>query len=141
MNPCARHAALWALPALLFGAAAWGSDELVLERGEHYRDLAPHVEYLEDPGGDLTLSDVVSGNAAGRFEPISGGRIDFGFSESTFWLRLQVRNGDDAAIDRRLSLNMRFMQELDMWLVHDDTTDSSPNRSCHGRSLRRVRPR
>src|SRR6056297_2966636 len=119
MNLRARHAAMLALPALLAGAAAWGSGVLVLEHGAHHRDLASHVDFLDDPNGTLALNDVLSGQGASQFEPIPDDRIDFGFSESTYWLRLPVRNGEDTAITRRLSLNMRFMQELDMWVVHE----------------------
>jgi signal transduction histidine kinase len=123
MNARSGHAAALALIALHFGAPAWASDALVLEAGEHYRDLAPYLDFLEDPKGELMLANVVDGGAAGRFQPIPGDRVDFGFSESTYWLRLQVRNAEDTNIARLLSLNMRFMQELDIWIVHESASE------------------
>ncbi|MDZ7671211.1 MAG: sensor histidine kinase [Gammaproteobacteria bacterium] len=108
------------LVMLQFAAASWGNDTLVLERGEHYRDVAPYIGFLEDPEGALTLSDIRHRAERHTLQADPGDRVDFGFSKSTYWLRLPLRNGEDTEISRRLSLNIRFMQELDIWIVGDE---------------------
>ena len=113
------HGPLWlALLVLLTTAPARGDDTLALQKGEHYRSLAPHLTYLRDERGALTLSEALAD--PDRFEPIPGQRVDFGFSDATFWLRLPVANATAAELDLRLALNMRFMQEFDAWLIDDD---------------------
>lgn len=58
-------------------------------------DLAPAVDYIEDPTGHMSIDD-----AAGpaykklyRAAPSRHGDISFGLSASTYWLRVDVGNG------------------------------------------------
>jgi len=66
---------------------------LVLDGAFRSRDLTPHLEYLEDAGGDLTLADLAVPAIAGRFKPSAmHGRINFGYTSSVYWLRLRLDN-------------------------------------------------
>ena len=103
---------------LLGAGTVQGNDVLSLQKGEHYRDLAPFLSYLVDPDGTRELADVLSSSTS--FRPIEGQRVDFGFSDETYWLRLPVENAAGTELELRLALNMRFMQEFDAWLVDAD---------------------
>lgn len=61
-------------------------------------DLSTGVQVLEDPSRSLTLDDVLRPDVARRFQPQtrSGTDLNFGFSESAFWLRLPLRRAEDA---------------------------------------------
>lgn len=53
--------------------------------------ITPFVSLLEDPDSAWTIDDVVSDAFADRFKPASQSYLNFGYSDSTFWIRLQLR--------------------------------------------------
>ena len=75
--------------------------------------LVAFTQHFEDASSKLTLDDVV----AQSFVPLTSKYIDFGFSQSVQWIRISIRNPTDQSIERLLSFNMRFMQDLDAYLV------------------------
>jgi len=112
------HTACLVLVAVVAARSVAAAAPLDLAPDKSHRNLAPEVSYLADPHGQLTLADV-SQRDSGAFAPIPGDRINFGFSSATFWLRLPLVNSGAVRVDRLLAFNMRFMQELDAWLVSD----------------------
>jgi len=72
---------IWFLCA---GSAAVASPLLLGGSGSY--PLAGHLEMFVDPGGKLTLADVVSPGTSGRFTPISG-NLNRGYSDDAVWLR------------------------------------------------------
>ena len=54
--------------------------------------LAKHLELLEDPAGNLTITDIVSKQAEARFAPATTGIPSFGFTTSAVWARFTVQN-------------------------------------------------
>ena len=83
---------------------------------EPVRSLVDEVRYLVDTEGSLAVTDVVQAFADGRFQALDTPYIDFGFSRDVHWLVLPVANGTDADQQRILSFNMRFMQELSVYV-------------------------
>jgi len=71
---------------------AWPSEStLLLDPHQERYDLATHVEYLEDPSGRLTFEEVQDATHAAAFRPVPGGsEINFGYSQSTYWLRFRL---------------------------------------------------
>lgn len=121
MIPPADRLRAWVFVIGLFAAAgALATPPVPLGAGDgHHRDLAPHLSYMEDPSGRVTLAEVLAGEAP-DFQALPDDRVDFGFSASAFWLRLPVANLTADGLERKLAFNMRFMQELDAWLVNDE---------------------
>ncbi len=57
--------------------------------------LNPHVEYLVDPGGNMTLADVTEPAQAARFQRHEGrGAINLGLTRSALWLRFRLQAPD-----------------------------------------------
>ena len=52
-------------------------------------NIGPSVEILEDPDGQLSIGEV-SGDFASRFVPSKHDNPSFGFTHSTFWLRITL---------------------------------------------------
>ena len=54
--------------------------------------------YIEDPGGQLTIGDISSPAMAGRFRNAAArdSDVNFGYSDSAFWLALPVSVDQDA---------------------------------------------
>ncbi|MCP4751340.1 MAG: hypothetical protein GY866_10630 [Proteobacteria bacterium] len=79
------------------------SAALRIERGQTTTNIGLHLEYYEDPGGDLSLADV-------RETPVewtANGKkyVNFGYSSSAFWFRFKL--------DNPLPTNRRVFFELD----------------------------
>jgi signal transduction histidine kinase len=78
--------------------------------------LAPHFELLEDASLELTLDDVRRPETAARFQakPTPGKSLNLGFSQSAWWLRLQVSNPGDHAIETMLEITVaRLAAQVD----------------------------
>lgn len=56
---------------------------------------AGHLEFLDDPGGNLKFIDLIDAGPQADFEPLKG-FLNRGFTESTSWLRFQVTRTEDA---------------------------------------------
>jgi len=53
--------------------------------------LAPHVAFLEDPTGQLTIQEAANPQRAAAFQPTAAGaEINFGYSASAYWLRFTL---------------------------------------------------
>lgn len=83
MNKYANLFILLLIWLLCAGSAA--ASPLLLGGSDSY-PLAGHLEMLVDPGGKLTLADVVSPVTSDRFAPISG-NLNRGYSGGAVWLR------------------------------------------------------
>ena len=68
--------------------------------------LTEHFAVLEDPGGNLTLSDVQQPDLASRFKgdqpPTEA--LSFGFTRSAYWLRFTLHNSGDHPVERMLEI-------------------------------------
>ena len=73
-----------------FGLATAGQDRTVaLSNAGDKVLLGEHMQILEDPEGDWTL-DQVRDQFASRFRASESSALNFGFTGSTFWLRIAV---------------------------------------------------
>lgn len=94
----------WGWLLLLLCLPAWA--EVPVVEGPSSRGVAPSMQWLEDPGRGLTLSQVRS--SAG-WQGLDGAAVAFGVSPSAFWLRLRVHN--PAATPRRWVLDLGNPQQ------------------------------
>lgn len=65
---------------------------------ESFINPAHSVSILEDPSGKLNLEDVKSLDSKGRFKStkIIGDQLNFGFTQSTYWLKLTLIGSKDS---------------------------------------------
>jgi len=90
------------------------------DQGEY--PLGLYLELLEDPGGELTIEDVTSPEYDTRFSPSQDKVPNFGYTDSVYWVRLNLRN-DSPAIERwLLELAYANMHFVDLYtpLVNGD---------------------
>ncbi len=96
----------WLLTSALLASLLLGSglaraqdrcqdDVVVINDNRQQYDLASCVWYLEDPTGDLGLSDIRQQDKH-PFTRHQGGMLNFGYTDSTYWARfdLKTRNRD-----------------------------------------------
>jgi len=86
---------------------------LAPEQGEY--SLARHLELLEDPSRNLTITDIVSGQADSRFSPSSSDTPSFGFTTSVVWARFTVKNSLPDSVEYFLEVKYPLLDHLDLY--------------------------
>jgi signal transduction histidine kinase len=59
---------------------------------EDFVDITARMQVLEDPGGKLSFDDVRSAAFQNAFKPSNKPILNFGFTESVYWLRFSFNN-------------------------------------------------
>jgi signal transduction histidine kinase/DNA-binding response OmpR family regulator len=78
---------------LFFGASTYGiATPLIFEEGQGRIPLGLELEYLEDPSGKLTLENVSEPELSRQFVQSNSKRLNFGVTESAYWLRFKLSN-------------------------------------------------
>lgn len=84
------------------------------------RDLSQCIWYLEDPGQDMGFN-TVKDRGLSAFTRHQGGVLNFGYTESAYWIRFDVRTrGSAGATDWILELALPLVDEVQMYLVQGD---------------------
>ena len=101
---------------LLLAGAAWGG-EVALDSA----DMVPLTRVfgvLEDPGAQLTLDDVRSPEAQGRFKPVPaiGPGPNFGITRSAYWLQVTLRTSPDAAPEWLLEVPYPPLDRIELYV-------------------------
>jgi len=110
------------MPASAGAAEPCRDGEIILSAGvESIRDLGGCIWYLEDPGQTLTL-DEVRKLEPGAFTRHDGGVLNFGYTESAYWVRLDLRPGKNPdQTDWILELALPLVDEVALFMVRDGT--------------------
>ncbi len=71
---------------------SYADSPVLLEDGKSYFPIGLHLEILEDPKGELAISDVISEDIPSRFVQSTELTPNYGFSTSAYWVRFQIVN-------------------------------------------------
>ncbi len=74
--------------------------------------IGSHLDCLEDPAGSLTIDDVASPEYEARFKPAPGKSPNFGFTDSSIWVRFQVINHADPNTQWRLEISFPYFDDI-----------------------------
>lgn len=77
------------------------------------------VEYLEDPQRALTIADVTQPAMNARFVSSARTKLNFGFTDSAYWLRFRVR-GSAASSIAYLELGYPPIDRIELYVPHGD---------------------
>lgn len=102
---------------------AAGASPLVLAGNQPY-SLAGHLEQLADPGGRLTLGDLLAGGDAARFREIPG-FVNRGYTSEATWIRFSFSRTDSFPHDLLLRLGPSFLDNVTVY-VQVGADPSSP---------------
>jgi len=78
-----------------FTSAAQAAHELVLNQEQTKYSLGQHLAYLEDPTGELNITQISSAPYHSQFQQSQQSAPSLGFSSSTYWVRLKLTNLSD----------------------------------------------
>ncbi len=107
---------------LVSSARAQETGPVFLENDQTSYPLGLHLEYLEDPGGKLTVDEVSGPEFADRFNLNRVDVPNFGVTESAYWIRFRIRNDNSQAQEWRLAFTNARMGLVDLFV-------SAPNDS------------
>jgi diguanylate cyclase (GGDEF)-like protein len=106
MMPVVMARALASAVLFILASAALAQELAPLPGAEGRVALGAHVDVLEDPGGKLRLEDVRRPEVAARFARASSDPVNFGYTDSAWWLRFSLPGG--APADEALLLEIAF---------------------------------
>ncbi|MDD2829331.1 MAG: sensor histidine kinase [Sulfuricurvum sp.] len=102
---------------LLF-AISINAKTLILNSEPSY-DLAPYVNYLEDPHRDLNLSSVLES----PFKESTKNSINFGFTHSAYWFKITLDRTDNEASKKWwLSIAYPLLEKIDIYLLSSNNS-------------------
>ncbi len=81
--------------------------------------LAQTIGLLEDRDNRLRIDDVSTAQAASQFQLADERGGNIGFTQSTWWVRLQIRNGSDDWRHLVLRQDYPLIDYLDLYEPHD----------------------
>jgi signal transduction histidine kinase len=82
-------------------------------------DLAPYISFFEDVDRDLNLSNVITK----PFTPNQKNSINFGFTHSAYWFKVELDRGKRAAEKEWwLSIEYPLLEKIDIFLLSDNGT-------------------
>ncbi len=79
--------------------------------------LTQYLAVLEDPGQRLTLKDVQESGMASLFktERTSSAALNFGYTQSAYWLRLALLNPGDRPVERMLEIGYARLASIQFY--------------------------
>jgi hypothetical protein len=77
---------------LLLTTLASAQPLMTVDPNDEMISLARESVFLEDPGGQLTLAQVLQPEKSQHFRQVGTQMINFGVSSSAFWIRTRLRN-------------------------------------------------
>lgn len=82
-------------------------------------DLGPHVQLLEDVDRELGLADLLPRDDDLPWRPSPQDTLNFSFSDSAWWLQVELANPGGSPLRRLLELAMPLHDYLDAWVVDE----------------------
>ncbi len=110
--------AVFAFPSLSFAQAGCRNGVLSLGDGtEAIRDLNGCLAYLEDPEQSLTFDQVLA-LPPGQFNRHDEGVLNFGYTESAYWLKMEINTRDlSGPVDWILELALPLVDDVRLYFV------------------------
>ncbi|HQV63772.1 MAG TPA: 7TM-DISM domain-containing protein, partial [Anaerolineales bacterium] len=95
---------------------------LVLTSQKQEYLLGTYLEYLEDPKGELTFEQVRSAQYDSKFSTGKQDILNFGTTDSVYWLRLRIRNDASTAAKWRLELARPTVNTIILYIPEKTTS-------------------
>lgn len=102
---------------IFFAQCLWASedsDQTTILTADSILNLAQFAGTLEDPRGDLNLENIVENSV--EFIPNPEAVLNFGLSQSVFWVRFIIHNPKDFEQSRYLLLNSKGETFVDVFI-------------------------
>lgn len=106
------------------GDSVWGN-ELILKQGMDDVPLGSHADILEDGTGNLNINDVIENKVKEGWFNSGHGVLNFGFSDSSFWVRVRITNAGEEPLSRIIEIAYPVLDYIQVFIVRDRKVSSS----------------
>ena len=110
--------ALMLTPLVAGASEECTGDPLVIRDGQGHHNISSCLYYYQDANHELSLQDLLGPNAP-EFNHHTSGILNYGYTESVFWVRRTVvyENGGAPAEDWVLELSLPLVDQADLFVV------------------------
>lgn len=121
-------------PDAIYPATTPIENELVLTDRINASSPGKSLYYLEDAAGKLSIEDVCGDSLKNNFKKNNSENVNFGFTKSAYWLRINFRYESEKFKHREwlLELSYPLLNHIDVYLV---TEEGVLERISTGRSM------
>ena len=107
------------LLSLLGGVASSESVEsaLLLSQESLCVPVADRIFYLEDPSGELSITNILAANTPLSWERNQMEDISFGYTRSVYWLKFTLENQSDETLSRLIEIAYPVLDYVDIYAV------------------------
>ena len=99
--------------------SAWALSSARLDTPDVRLSLGPHMSYLEDPRGNLSLQDVQN-TPSERFQAVNHDHVNLGKNTSVWWFRVELDNRLAETLPGFLEINYPLLDHLQLYLQTPD---------------------
>ncbi|MFC3153068.1 7TM diverse intracellular signaling domain-containing protein [Litoribrevibacter euphylliae] len=108
------------LLVLLCSSQLHAKDYLSLNENQRRLSLEDAVYFIEDPNHQITFTALQS-TPHDQWQKNQGNQVNFGYSDSSYWLKFSLRNEDAMAFERVLEIGYAVLDHIDVYLVRNGT--------------------
>ncbi len=94
-------------------------EPILVEEGTGSITLDPHAQILEDPTGKLTLNEILKSSNI-EFKYDKGQALNFGYTESSYWIRFSLFNPGNEKKERYVWLNNSILDFIHFYVVDEN---------------------
>ncbi|MDY6919196.1 MAG: 7TM diverse intracellular signaling domain-containing protein [Pseudomonadota bacterium] len=105
------------LMILLGQATAANADAVAVDEQQSVYNLARHLQILEDPGGNIRVSDFLSGAETYDWYQVADDIPNQGYKNGAFWYRISLFNRHDTRTEWLLNVDYPLLDYLDLYIV------------------------
>jgi len=114
------------LPLLLWSGHAVAAAHSIIEaNGAHENPIGRYAGYLREGDGRLNLTQALAAYRDGEFTAAKNSVLNFGIGSKPVWIHFAVDNGTAQSLPLRLSVQTAWLDHVDVYFLHHDTTTAS----------------
>lgn len=102
---------------------AYASSVIKLQDHTHLERIGSRVAFFKDPGGLLTIDDILQGKAEGEYFQVDNNHANFGFDKSVYWVKFSVQYRSQKSTvpkDWWLEFEYQMLDRVDAYIVSED---------------------
>jgi diguanylate cyclase (GGDEF)-like protein len=111
--------------AILLGGTATASNLPIPVTLLHENAIGHYAGFLKEADGALTLDQAIAAYASGNFLAANNPILNFGIGSKSVWIHFSVGNATPQPIQRRLSIETAWLDQVDVYFRHHDNTTAA----------------
>ncbi|HRX49696.1 MAG TPA: 7TM diverse intracellular signaling domain-containing protein, partial [Spirochaetota bacterium] len=90
---------------------------VIIDENTESVSLGKYMEILEDPTGELTIDDVTKPEMQGRWFQSKWDEPNFGYSKSTYWIKIRLNNNTNILKTYILDINYHPIRNVEYYKI------------------------